>query len=64
MSAGFLTTSSAASTYAPLASPTFSGTVALGTATATAPSTSDNSSSVVTSAWVLSLLATQTGGTY
>jgi hypothetical protein len=63
-SAGFLLSSTAASTYAPIASPTFSGTVALGTATATAPSGTDNSSSVVTSAWVLSLLATVTGGTY
>ncbi len=49
---------------APLASPTFTGTVSLGTATATAPAQGDSSTSVPTTAWIVAALASATGGSY
>ena len=55
-SAGYLTTSSASSTYAPLASPALTGTP-----TAPTPSSSDNSTKIPTTAWVTSKI-TASGG--
>ena len=55
-SAGYLTTSSASSTYAPLASPALTGTP-----TAPTPSASDNSTKIPTTAWVTSKI-TASGG--
>ena len=55
-SAGYLTTSSASSIYAPLASPALTGTP-----TAPTPSSSDNSTKIPTTAWVTSKI-TASGG--
>lgn len=55
--ANYLTTASASSTYAPLASPTFSGTVTIPT-----PATSDNSTKAASTAYVQAVVSSLVNG--